>query len=259
MPIADASLYDLITMIKLLYYKNLENNRQSIENHPILQLYHWFIACELFKEIAQGVNYLHTQSPVILHLDLKPRNILIRLSEPSTIVCKICDFGLAVHENTVHLAATGGTPAYMAPEGIASGVKADIYSLGVVLRNLFDNFVANEDSMSSHSVNVGIKPLTVLDDKINSLKQLQNNMTHGVYTVRPSIQQVIECQHRWDSTHLAKRLAINSRTINISFGTVVRMAATSHQSLSSLSKQQQHVYRMSLTTCQSLYDRKTFR
>ncbi|XP_054152588.1 uncharacterized protein LOC128951363 [Oppia nitens] len=46
-------------------------------------------------------------------------------------------------------------------------------------------------------------------------------------------------------------LPINTRTVNISVG-AVRMAATSYQSFSS----SQHVYRMSLNTCQSLYDRK---
>ena len=41
--------------------------------------------------IAQGLEYMHTQSPPVAHFDLKPGNILLSdAGEP-----KICDFGLS--------------------------------------------------------------------------------------------------------------------------------------------------------------------
>ncbi|XP_054152586.1 probable serine/threonine-protein kinase DDB_G0271682 [Oppia nitens] len=209
MDLANGSLHELITMLKSLYNYN---------NKMVAQLHHMFIACELFKEIAQGINYLHSQIPPILHLDLKPRNILILISEPSTIVCKICDFGLAVHyikeEDSVDKKpakqlAPGGTPAYMAPEGLIGGVKADIFSFGVVLRNLFDHFVANEDSISiqnvkrndsksSHSLRLSVDLMSIQSKQIQELKKMLNITTHGMYNKRPLIQQIINKQQEWD-------------------------------------------------------------
>jgi serine/threonine protein kinase len=36
------------------------------------------IKVRLMKEVAEGMAYLHRRRPVILHLDLKPKNILVR-------------------------------------------------------------------------------------------------------------------------------------------------------------------------------------
>ena len=95
---------------------------------------------QILLNIAYALVYLHSRRPPILHLDLKPKNVLIDRSGTA----KIGDLGEAhVIQSTQRtaLAATAGvfgigTPLYMAPEmaieGLSKGVAADMFSLGVV-------------------------------------------------------------------------------------------------------------------------------
>ena len=89
--------------------------------------------------VARGMHYLHSRSPPILHLDLKSPNILV----DDKWRVKIADFGLArVRSNTLLSgnSAFHGTPEWMAPEMLRAenyDEKADVYSYGVVLWELF--------------------------------------------------------------------------------------------------------------------------
>ncbi|MGB3210327.1 MAG: protein kinase [Desulforhopalus sp.] len=91
-------------------------------------------ACSTLLEIAEGVQYLHENS--IIHLDLKPDNIMVT---PDNGI-KILDFGLANHLDHNDLLARDlpgpkGTPYYIAPEqlcGRRNYKESDIYSLGVL-------------------------------------------------------------------------------------------------------------------------------
>ena len=82
--------------------------------------------------IAQGLEYMHSQSPPVAHFDIKPGNIL--LSDAG--VPKICDFGLS-QELVGQPLGCPGTPAFMAPEILEKkkrfGLPADMYSLGCVV------------------------------------------------------------------------------------------------------------------------------
>ncbi|KAI8071933.1 kinase-like domain-containing protein [Thamnidium elegans] len=92
-------------------------------------------AKKIFKEICQGVYYLHVDVKVC-HKDLKLENIL--LSDQGHV--KICDFGLAIYQNHHRYADewVGGSLAYASPEQIKQPnpltcPKTDIWSLGVIL------------------------------------------------------------------------------------------------------------------------------
>ena len=111
---------------------------------------------KIFKQIVEGLKHVHTNG--LLHRDLKPANIF--LSEDGTV--KIGDFGLSKEFNSLlhnelansadyfgynNAAANGdstrsvGTPGYVAPElftaGNSFGPTMDIYSLGIILLELF--------------------------------------------------------------------------------------------------------------------------
>ncbi|XP_005087642.1 proto-oncogene serine/threonine-protein kinase mos [Mesocricetus auratus] len=86
-------------------------------------------------DIVNGLLFLHSQS--ILHLDLKPANILINEQD----VCKISDFGCSQKLQDLWCRQTpphhiGGTYTHQAPEllkGETATPKADIYSFGITL------------------------------------------------------------------------------------------------------------------------------
>jgi len=84
----------------------------------------------LAQQLVQAVSYLHTHD--ILHLDLKPANILINPQQQ----CKIIDFGCSQPRAHPSHSACLGTIAYRAPElfkGELPTTKADIYSLAITL------------------------------------------------------------------------------------------------------------------------------
>jgi len=92
-------------------------------------------AIQLARQICAGLAAAHDAG--VLHRDLKPANVMI--DEHGN--ARILDFGLAgLTEEFKDEELAAGTPAYMAPEQLAGReqtVKTDIYSLGLVLYELF--------------------------------------------------------------------------------------------------------------------------
>lgn len=89
-------------------------------------------ALRLAAQIAEGLAAIHAGG--LLHLDLKPSNILVGADDRPRIV----DFGLATTVGSERLRKISGTPAYMAPEQArgeveAIGPRADVFGLGAVL------------------------------------------------------------------------------------------------------------------------------
>jgi serine/threonine-protein kinase len=97
-------------------------------------------AVELARQICSGLSAAHSEG--ILHRDLKPANVMI----DGRGRARITDFGLAALPGEIGSEdLTAGTPAYMAPEqlaGTAVSVQSDIYSLGLVLYELFTGRMA---------------------------------------------------------------------------------------------------------------------
>lgn len=70
-----------------------------------------------------------------VHRDIKPSNVLIRGDADAVLI----DFGLALPTGAVPGAANEGTAGYIAPEqarGEAAAPAADVFALGVLLRDL---------------------------------------------------------------------------------------------------------------------------
>lgn len=97
----------------------------------------------LFLKLCEAVQHAHRN--LIIHRDIKPENILVNKSGQ----LKLLDFGIAKIQQDIsnqesklktltHLRAM--TPAYASPEqfmGQAISVSSDVYSLGVILYELF--------------------------------------------------------------------------------------------------------------------------
>jgi hypothetical protein len=84
------------------------------------------------KQLCDAITYLHQRQ--ILHLDLKPGNIMITDIDHDV---KLIDFGFA-YNDSYQFTACGSTANYAAPEQLEKdGViteKADIYAIGLVLQ-----------------------------------------------------------------------------------------------------------------------------
>lgn len=99
----------------------------------------WELRFRIIHETAVGMNFLHCMNPPLLHLDLKPANILL----DAHYHVKISDFGLARWNGLSRaddMSRDGfcGTIAYLPPESIiqkdrVSDTKHDVYSFSIVI------------------------------------------------------------------------------------------------------------------------------
>jgi serine/threonine protein kinase len=145
-----ATLYDVLEddtrLLLVMEYVDGKTVKEMIDAGPMPAGQ----ALRVAAQVAAAIGYAHDRG--VIHCDLKPANIQVA----SDGVAKVLDFGLA----RVKYAETGGlersltgtgvmlgTPGYVAPERLLSGVlnaSGDIYSIGVVLfemvtgRRLFD-------------------------------------------------------------------------------------------------------------------------
>ncbi len=97
---------------------------------------------QVAQQICAGLHEAHARG--VVHRDLKPENIMLDRSGN----VKLMDFGIAREETATRMTVAGtvmGTPAYMAPEqaeGKNADARSDIYSLGLVMYEMFTGTAA---------------------------------------------------------------------------------------------------------------------
>ncbi len=137
------------------------------------------LAARLVAILARAMEHAHRRS--ILHLDLKPANVLLQVGERIgsrdeggpvvfdrdglPFVPRICDFGLArlmdIEGDDSRTMLAAGSPPYMAPEQAESrkdriGPATDVYGLGAILyelltgRSPFGGKGASQDPATRH-------------------------------------------------------------------------------------------------------------
>ena len=92
---------------------------------------------ELGADVCAALAHAHERG--VVHRDVKPHNVIVRLDHGAGRQAKLMDFGIASVAGAPTLTAAGdvvGTLAYMAPErahGEPAGEPADVYSLALTL------------------------------------------------------------------------------------------------------------------------------
>ena len=99
------------------------------------------MALEIATQVTAGLAAVHEQN--LVHRDIKPTNIMVRLKEERSVTAKIIDLGLAktLDESASEAGisspgAFAGTPEFASPEqfaGVGVDIRSDLYSLGVTL------------------------------------------------------------------------------------------------------------------------------
>ncbi|KPJ73171.1 hypothetical protein AMJ52_04115 [candidate division TA06 bacterium DG_78] len=90
----------------------------------------------LIVQLCRVLEYIHSKG--LIHYDIKPSNVLIHKSCENSV--KLMDFGLTGEQRIKGGALIKGTFPYIAPEvikGLAVDHRTDLYSLGVLLYEIF--------------------------------------------------------------------------------------------------------------------------
>ncbi|XP_055661276.1 eukaryotic translation initiation factor 2-alpha kinase 1 isoform X2 [Falco peregrinus] len=147
MQLCEISLWDWIVD------RNKRCDERTEENSSPYHLVDVSWTMKIFQELLEGVCYIHSVG--VMHRDIKPRNIFLHGSDHHV---KIGDFGLACKDllwddadqwfkterikGLTHTSGVG-TCLYASPEQLQGShydVKSDMYSMGVILLELFQPF-----------------------------------------------------------------------------------------------------------------------
>jgi serine/threonine protein kinase len=123
------------TLTKILKQLKVELNNSKLKLSTF-----YYIASVFLVELLECVDHLHNWNKPIIHRDLKPDNILITDGIDGRFI-KLADFGLStLHEFSEQPHSQVGTINYIAPEVPSQNynTKADIYSLGAIIEEIFD-------------------------------------------------------------------------------------------------------------------------
>lgn len=185
------------------------------------------VALPIFDAVGSALDHAHRQG--VLHLDLKPGNVLLAEDGSGAVRAKILDFGLAQFVSgdgptTGDATAPIGTPSYLAPEVLdrnRPGPAADIYALGVLMyealagRRPFAGSVAkilegirHAEPRMPHQLNPAI-PSEVSDALVATLSKSPEGRPPSAAATVAAVRAgyLVARQRQWRQTEMPRRLA----------------------------------------------------
>uniref|UniRef100_A0A1I8Q7C1 non-specific serine/threonine protein kinase n=1 Tax=Stomoxys calcitrans TaxID=35570 RepID=A0A1I8Q7C1_STOCA len=140
------------------------------------------------REVLKALQFLHKRS--IVHLDLKPQNILLS-GERVEDGLKLCDFGISrvVTEGT-NVREIVGTPDYVAPEVLQYeplSLSTDIWSVGVLTYVLLSGFSPfGGDTKQETFLNISQCALTFPDKLFGGVSSAAIDFIRKALRIKPS-------------------------------------------------------------------------
>ncbi|KAJ1687552.1 hypothetical protein LUZ63_018942 [Rhynchospora breviuscula] len=200
-------------MNRLLVYEYMCNGSLdkwiycSEERAPL----NWSARYKIITDIAKGLCYLHEECrQKILHLDIKPANILL----DERFNAKISDFGLSKlidRDKSRVMVGMQGTPGYLAPEWQTSIIteKVDVYSFGVVVMEILCG--RRNLDYSQKEENLHLIKLMEEKSKSNQLLDLIDKTLADVEFYEEEIMNVLKLAMwclQWDCTRRPSMLSV---------------------------------------------------
>ncbi|CAM0958963.1 unnamed protein product [Alopecurus aequalis] len=182
---------------RLLCFEYISNG--SLDKHITDELrgLEWETRYEIITGICKGLRYLHEEKNII-HMDLKPANILLDHQDEKYMVSKITDFGLSRPNKYSHTVGQRyGTRAYLAPEygeGSKTTPACDIYSLGAIIREIVTGCtkVPDQDNVLRRWRHRWNKPPTPLQyQRVTRCMEIAVRCRELKPEARPSISEII--------------------------------------------------------------------
>ncbi|XP_071646927.1 uncharacterized protein [Temnothorax longispinosus] len=156
------------------------------------------------RQICQGVEYMHENK--IVHLDLKPENIMCRTRTSHQI--KLIDFGLAqALKSDQPVRVLFGTPEFIPPEIISYepiGTESDMWSIGVICYVLLTGlspFMGDNDAETF--ANITRADYDLEDEAFDAISNDAKNFISGLLIKRKELRMsAIQClEHPWMVQH----------------------------------------------------------
>ena len=172
--------------------------------------------------VCQGLAYLHSRIPPIIHRDIKPGNVKVSPSGGVYLV----DFGLAKLAHSGQNTSTGAqalTPGYAPPEQYGQGteLRSDIYALGATLYAALTGQVPEDGLMRA----LGTTTLTPLRDL---RPEISPNCTQAIEKA-----MAVQPQDRFQTAD-EFRLALLGKPIQVQVDQISSAGVDPHQPSSNL-------------------------
>ena len=150
---------------------------------------------DVTRELTEALHALHQNN--LLHLDLKPSNILLRSVHPLNLV--LIDFGIATSlasDMSKKFTQVRGTPMYQSPESYSGGMgrPADWWGLGMILLEIAAGahpFKGLSNNIIAYAIST--EPVPVPEDLDAGRKELLQGLLTRDPEKRWSYEQVV----RW--------------------------------------------------------------
>ncbi|XP_038615899.1 serine/threonine-protein kinase 17A [Tachyglossus aculeatus] len=155
----------------------------------------------LMRQILEGVSFLHSHN--VVHLDLKPQNILLTSKSPWGDI-KIVDFGLSrIMKGSEELREIMGTPEYVAPEILSYdpiSTATDMWSIGVLTYVMLTGtspFLG--DDKQETFLNISQMNLSYTEEEFDVVSDLAVDFIKALLVKKPENRATAEecLQHPW--------------------------------------------------------------